>query len=279
MRLEDLHRGTFEDRWGLELFRQREQPGHKPFVRSCCGSETNVGHGLLFQPGPPLPLHRAAIPARPSHWLLRQKDPLSSLVRLRADHRCGRATGRQHIQRLARPPRVHASEEYWRGADWAHRASSPSQECRITAGPASCAGIFAPLTMRRAASNRWMILSDRYTAGSFQRLCFGEHTQARTAVLIRRGLWTDIFLRGGGILTRPRNPDIHMLWLEQQRRECGAAPRLEPGRQTERDFSIECHSQGAPQQTPKPGQQTQKPEEERQFDDDKLWEQGGAASR
>src|SRR4029078_1105250 len=52
MRLEDLHRGRFEDRWGLVFFRPREQPGHKPFVRSCCGSETNVGQRMLFRASP-----------------------------------------------------------------------------------------------------------------------------------------------------------------------------------------------------------------------------------
>jgi len=39
------------------------------------------------------------------------------------------------------------------------------------------------------------------------------------------------------------------------------------------------HSEQAPQQAPKSRQQRPKSEEDPQFDDDKLWEQGGAASR
>jgi hypothetical protein len=40
------------------------------------------------------------------------------------------------------------------------------------------------------------------------------------------------------------------------------------------------HDQGGqPSRIQQAPQQTPKPQEERQFDDDKLWEQGGAASR
>ena len=84
MRLEDLHRGTVEDRWGFDIFRERGQPGYKLFVRSFVRScfraaqqESSPGQpvkapellcvmvaGLLLQ-GPDIATRRkrAAIPA------------------------------------------------------------------------------------------------------------------------------------------------------------------------------------------------------------------------